>query len=187
MEFQIENGVLMDISGPFEEVVRVPQGVTTIPDCCFSDNETFRQIILPDSVTEIGIDPNKKAQKRTNTAYLFVSHDMSVVRYMCDKVAVMYLGKILEYGTRKDIFEHPLHPYTKALLSAVPIPEVGRNHNRILLTGDVPSPLNPPVGCRFHNRCPNATPACATAACSLRTVSETHSVACPYAEELEAR
>lgn len=127
----------------------------------------------------------KEAQKGTDVAYLFISHDMSVVRYMCDKVAIMYLGKIVEFGTKQDIFENPLHPYTKALLSAVPIPEVGCAHKRILLTGDVPSPLRPPTGCRFHNRCPNARPECAQNQCTLQAVSQTHFVACPYAQELE--
>lgn len=128
----------------------------------------------------------KKVQKEKELAYLFISHDMSVVRYMCDKVAIMYLGKLMEFGTRQDIFENPLHPYTKALLSAVPIPEVGCKRNRLILKGEVPSPLNLPTGCRFHNRCPHAKDSCAQECCSLRAVSETHFVACPYAEELGA-
>ena len=118
-------------------------------------------------------------------SYLFISHDMSVVRYMCDRVAIMYLGKIVEYGNRKDIFENPLHPYTKALLSAVPIPDVNRKRNRIFLEGELPSPLNPPTGCRFHNRCPHATPECASCQCELKPISDTHFVACPYALELK--
>lgn len=126
----------------------------------------------------------KKAQREKNLTYLFISHDMSVIRYMCDRVAVMYLGKIVEYGTRKDIFEHPLHPYTKALLSAVPVPDVSEKKGRIILTGDVPSPLKPPKGCRFHTRCPYATEACSHSSCELCAVTDTHYVACPRANEL---
>lgn len=127
----------------------------------------------------------KRVQKEKNLAYLFISHDMSVVRYMCDKVAVMYLGRIVEFGTREDIFERPLHPYTKALLSAVPVPDVGSKRQRIILSGDVPSPLNPPSGCRFHTRCPHACEECSRAECGLHAVSSTHFVACPRAEETE--
>lgn len=125
----------------------------------------------------------KKVQKDRDLAYLFISHDMSVVRYMCDKVAVMYLGRIVEFGTREDIFERPLHPYTKALLSAVPVPDVGNKRQRIILSGDVPSPLNPPSGCRFHTRCPHACEKCSQTECRLRPVSATHFVACPWTEE----
>ena len=129
----------------------------------------------------------KEAQKGTDLAYLFISHDMSVVRYMCDKVAVMYLGRIVEFGTKDDIFENPLHPYTKALLSAVPIPEVGSKRQRIILSGDVPSPLNPPSGCHFHTRCPHACEKCKQMEYELRAVSDTHFVACPWAEETGAQ
>ena len=123
----------------------------------------------------------KDAQARTGVSYLFVSHDMSVVRYMCDKVAVMYLGRLVEFGTKLDIFEDPLHPYTKALLSAVPIPVVESKRERIILTGDVPSPLRPPAGCRFSNRCPQARGECSGISGDLIRVSDTHFVACPYA------
>lgn len=123
----------------------------------------------------------RDAQERTGVAYLFVSHDMSVVRYMCDKVAVMYLGRLVEFGTKLDIFENPLHPYTKALLSAVPIPDVNSKRERIILAGDVPSPLRPPAGCRFSNRCSQMQGDCSHISGDLIQVSETHFVACPYA------
>lgn len=127
----------------------------------------------------------KRVQKEKDLAYLFISHDMSVVRYMCDKVAVMYLGRIVEFGTRADIFERPLHPYTRALLSAVPVPDVGGKRQRIILSGDVPSPLNPPSGCHFHTRCPYACEECSRIESGLRAVTPTHFVACPRAEETE--
>lgn len=101
-------------------------------------------------------------QEELNLTYLFISHDLSVIEHICDRVAIMYLGKIVEIGTKEDIFNHPQHPYTKALLSA--IPKVGKRDRseRIILEGDIPSPVNPPVGCRFHTRCPHATERCKT-------------------------
>lgn len=126
----------------------------------------------------------KDAQKETGVSYLFISHDMSVVRYLCSKVAIMYLGRLVEYGSKSEIFDHPLHPYTKALLSAIPVPDVDHKTNRIVLLGDVPSPMYPPSGCRFHNRCPYAKEACSNEGCAeITMVRPDHWVACPYAAE----
>lgn len=120
----------------------------------------------------------KKVQEEKKVSYLFISHDLSVVRYLCDTIAVMYLGKIVEYGSKHEIFQNPLHPYTKALLSAIPIPAIVDRPQRIILKGDVPSPLNPPSGCRFRTRCPYAKPVCADLDPILREVEGTHRVAC---------
>lgn len=116
-------------------------------------------------------------QQELGLTYLFISHDLSVIEHICDRVAIMYLGKIVEIGTKEDIFNDPQHPYTKALLSA--IPKVGQKDrpDRIIIQGDVPSPANPPAGCRFHTRCPYATELCKTVP-PMVDVGNDHKVAC---------
>ena len=102
-------------------------------------------------------------QKELKLTYAFVSHDLSVIEHICDRVVIMYLGKIVEIGSKDDIFNNPAHPYTKALLSAIPlVHDEGVKRERICLEGDIPSPVNPPAGCRFHTRCPHATEKCKT-------------------------
>ena len=120
--------------------------------------------------------------------YLFIAHDLSMVRYISDRVAVMYLGRIVELGVRDEVYEHPLHPYTQALLSAIPIPDpsVETNRQRIILEGDVPNPAAPPPGCHFHTRCKFATDLCREADPEVRnfgTEEQPHLVACHYAEQ----
>ena len=113
--------------------------------------------------------------------YLFISHNLSVVKHISDRIAVMYLGKIIELSDHLDIFERPLHPYTQALLSAIPIPRVGMERSdRIILEGDVPSPVNPPAGCRFYGRCPSRRDDCTERAPELEDIGDGHFVACFY-------
>lgn len=122
----------------------------------------------------------KDLQKQLNLTYLFIAHDLSVVRHISTRVAVMYLGRIVEITGWEELYENPLHPYTKALLSAVPIPDpfVEEKRERIILTGDVPSPMYPPPGCNFHPRCPMAIADCKHSIPSLRKISAKHEVAC---------
>lgn len=117
-------------------------------------------------------------QKQFNLTYLFISHDLSVVRHISDRVAVMYLGKIVEVADKKELYRNPTHPYTKALLSSVPVPDPEFVKERIILQGDLPSPSNPPSGCKFHPRCPIAVDQCKTAVPKLDEVIAGHRVAC---------
>lgn len=117
-------------------------------------------------------------QEKHDLTYLFISHDLSVVEYISDVVGVMYLGSLVEYGTKREIFDHPVHPYTKALFSAIPIPDPDRKMNRIVLEGSIPSPANPPSGCKFHTRCPYATERCKTEVPKQVEVEPGHLVSC---------
>ena len=121
-----------------------------------------------------------KLREELNLTYLFISHDLSVVRHISDRVAVMYLGKIVEITTSDQLYQNPQHPYTKSLLSAVPIPDpiVDRKRERIMLKGDVPSPINPPSGCPFHTRCQMSVDTCRTSEQQLKNMGEEHWVAC---------
>ena len=117
-------------------------------------------------------------QEKRNLSYLFISHDMSVVRYMADRVGVMYLGHLVEEAETDELFSHPLHPYTRVLLSAVPTPDPRTHRERIVLEGELPSPLSPPPGCPFHTRCPHCTEACRTVFPETKKTADGHLVAC---------
>lgn len=120
----------------------------------------------------------KKLQTERKLSYLFISHDLSVVEHISDSVGVMYLGNLVEYGDKKDIFRNPLHPYTKALFSAIPIPDPGAKMQRIVLEGTIPSPANPPSGCKFHTRCKYCTEKCKTEVPVQKEIEPGHYVVC---------
>jgi oligopeptide transport system ATP-binding protein len=126
----------------------------------------------------------EELQQQFHLTYLFIAHDLSMVRHISDRVAVMYLGIMAELATRDEIYARPLHPYTRALLSAVPIPDpiADAKRERVILTGDVPSPANPPSGCRFRTRCPIAEAVCAESRPEFREIKPGHFVACFFAE-----
>ncbi|HEX8851851.1 MAG TPA: dipeptide ABC transporter ATP-binding protein, partial [Pyrinomonadaceae bacterium] len=117
-------------------------------------------------------------QAEFDLTYLFISHGLAVVEHISDRVAVMYLGRIVEVASATELYANPLHPYTRALLSAIPVPDPTRKRERIVLKGDVPTPINPPSGCRFHTRCPEAIPECSRIDPDLREVAPGHTVAC---------
>lgn len=125
----------------------------------------------------------KNLQKKYNLTYLFISHDLSVVEYISDTVGVMYLGNLVEYGATEDIFRNPLHPYTKALFSAIPVPDPTVKMDRIVLEGSIPSPANPPAGCKFHTRCANCMEKCKTEVPQQREIEPGHYVVCHLYDE----
>ena len=149
----------------------------------FITNPEFVVLDEPTSAVDVSVraqllDLFQKLRKDMNLTYLFISHDLSVVECISDRVAVMYVGKVVELAQTMELFHNPLHPYTQALMSAIPIPDPTVRRNRIILTGDVPSPVNPPVGCRFHPRCSQAMDICHKEEPRLMDIGNGHIVAC---------
>lgn len=120
----------------------------------------------------------QEIQENMNLTYIFIAHDLSVVEYISDRIIVMYLGNIVEVSKSEELYKNPLHPYTEALLSAIPIPVVGKSKGRIILEGDVPSPINKPTGCPFHPRCSKRMEICKTEVPKLLDKGQEHLVAC---------
>lgn len=124
----------------------------------------------------------KDIQKEFDLTYMFISHDLSVVHFLCDRIAVMYLGRVVEIASKEDLYDHPKHPYTQALLSAILVPDTDVKTNRIILEGDVPSPYNPPSGCNFHTRCRYAADICKSEVPEMKRIGKDHFAACHFSQ-----
>lgn len=164
-----------EFSGGQRQRIGIARSLAVNPDFIVLDEPTSA---LDVSVQAQILNMLNKLQKDFELTFLFISHDLSIIKYMCDEVAVMYLGKIVETAPKDELFSNPTHPYTEALLSVIPIPDPELKRDRIILSGDVPSPANPPSGCRFRTRCPLAREICSQEEPALEERGKEHFVAC---------
>jgi len=165
------------LSGGQRQRVAIARAMIVRPDFIVADEPvSMIDVSLRASILELMMD----LKKEFNLTYLFITHDLAVAKYISDRITVMYLGKIVEMGTKKDVFSKPKHPYTLALLSSVPVPNPMYKSERIILKGEVPSPINPPKGCRFHPRCPYAKEKCSKEEPILIETNKEHYVACHF-------
>ena len=171
-----------EFSGGQRQRIGIARALAVNPDFIVCDEPVSA---LDVSIQAQVINMFDELQEKLGLTYLFIAHDLLVVRHISDRIAVMYLGNMVELADAEEIYNHPLHPYSKSLLSAVPIPDpkIARANQRIMLTGDIPSPLNAPSGCPFRTRCPHATKECAESMPEFREVSSGHFVACHHMDQ----
>ena len=171
-----------EFSGGQRQRIGIARALAVNPDFIVCDEPVSA---LDVSIQAQVINMFDELQEKLGLTYLFIAHDLLVVRHISDRIAVMYLGKMVELADAEEIYNHPLHPYSKSLLSAVPVPDpkIARANQRIMLTGDIPSPLNAPSGCPFRTRCPHATKLCAESMPEFREVSSGHFVACHHMDQ----
>lgn len=172
-----------EFSGGQRQRIGIARALAPNPDVVICDEAVSA---LDVSVKAQVVNLLKRLQQETGVAFLFISHDLAIVENIAHRVAVMYLGQIVEYADRRKIFGHARHPYTRSLMSAVPVPDPSAKRERIVLRGDIPSPVNPPKGCRFHTRCPFAFERCRVEVPVLRSLGEGQSAACHLNDLLDA-
>ena len=172
-----------EFSGGQRQRIGIARSLVTSPEFVVCDEPVSA---LDVSIQAQVINMFDELQDQMDLTYLFIAHDLLVVRHISDRIAVMYLGKLVELADAKEIYDHPLHPYSKSLMSAVPVPDpqIARANQRVVLHGDIPSPLNAPSGCPFRTRCPYACDACAESMPELKEMAPGHFVACHKAEEI---
>lgn len=178
---QFVNRYPHEFSGGQRQRIGIARALALNPDLVICDEPISS---LDVSIQAQVVNLLEELQRKLDLTYLFIAHDLSMVRHISDRMAVMYLGEIVELTDRDEIYLHPLHPYTQALMSAVPVPDpdASKMHNRIILEGDIPSPANPPKGCNFNTRCPVAQPICFEETPPMRELKPEHFVACHFAE-----